>query len=237
MTYHFRTVRYYTLGAVFITSIVVLGLAANFASLFLPHIHRPYTIFAVIVPAATMIVIVFLLQRSMPGIELTVLFLLDVLWLTMASWSSDVIGHVECFSLGGQTQPTKTGTMSLQTYCYEMKAIQAFSWANFAILLIAFIILIILVNRLASMGGQNAAWNASMSDLPWFGQYGSPYGGYGGGGYPGGYPGGNQQAMFTGGNGQMPYVIQQAPGHSVVIQPNPGGVPTVAQIPGQVTSV
>ena len=71
---------------------------------------------------------------------------------------------------------------------------------------IAFVILVILINRLASHG-QFDSWNTGFHEMPWFSQ---PYG-YGG--YPG-YGG----AMY-GGNGQQPYVIQQAPGHSVVIQP------------------
>jgi len=148
----------------------------------------------------------------------------------MGAWSQDIIGTVECFPLGGQVTPTNNGTMSLQTYCYEMKSILAFSWGNFGILLICFLLLLVVVNRAHSMG-RYGAWQESMSELPWFGQYGAPYGPYGGGG--GNYGG---QQMYGGGmgypGGQAPYVIQQAPGHSVVIQPNPGGVPTVTQMPG-----
>ncbi|KAI5124976.1 hypothetical protein M0805_007402 [Coniferiporia weirii] len=232
---HFITVRRYTYATVFVSSCVVLGLAANFANLFLPHIDRPFVVFALVVPSATLVIFLVISQRSRPLIDLILLFILDVLWLSMGAWSTDIIGGVQCFSLGG-TQPTKTGTMPAQTYCYEMKAIEAFSWANFGILTIAFIVLVILINRLASYG-QFGGWNASMSEVPWFGQpvYGGgmPYGGAPYGPYGGGY--GNPQATFAG-NGQMPYVIQQAPGHSVVIQPNPGGMPTVSQIPGMVTS-
>lgn len=91
---------------------------------------------------------------------------------------------------------------------------------------IAFIILVILVNRAHAMG-RYGAWQDSMSELPWFGQYGGPYGNYQGGG--GGAP------YMYGQNGQMPYVIQQAPGHSVVIQPQPGGgMPMVTQMQGSV---
>lgn len=124
-----------------------------------------------------------------------------------------------------------------------MKSIEAFSWANFGIrmpcsvlsfaphilidlvisVLICFLLVVILANRAQSMG-RYGVWNESMSFLPWFNQ-GSPYG-YGQQMYGG-------QQMF-GANGQMPYVIQQTPGHSVVIQPNPGGIPTVTQVPGMV---
>ncbi|THG96314.1 hypothetical protein EW145_g7801 [Phellinidium pouzarii] len=224
---HFVTVRRYTYAVVFVSACVVLGLGANFANLFLPHINRPFVVFAVVVPAFTLVTFLIISQRSRPLVDLILLFILDVLWLAMGAWSTDIIGGVQCFGLTG-TQPTKTGTMPATTYCYEMKSIEAFSWANFGILTIAFVVLVILINRLASYG-QFGGWNTSISEVPWFGQpyqggqFG-PYGGYGG----------NPQAMFAG-NGQMPYVIQQAPGHSVVIQPNPGGMPTVAQVPGTIS--
>ena len=75
--------------------------------------------------------------------------------------------------------------------------------------------------------GRYGVWNESVSELPWFGQYHSPYGG----GYGYGQPGGYGMPMS---GGQMPYVVQQAPGHSVVIQPSnqPGGMPMVTQVPG-----
>jgi hypothetical protein len=122
----------------------------------------------------------------------------------------------------------------------------AFSWFNFAIrkgfpllsivpkskrialsVLIALLLLIMLVNQLQAMG-RYGAWHEDVAALPGFGQSN----GFGGGG---GYVYGGQP-MFAG-NGQTPYMIQQAPGHSVVIQPNPGGVPTVSQVPGTVTSM
>lgn len=92
--------------------------------------------------------------------------------------------------------------------------------------LISFLIVVILANRAQSLGNYRI-WNESMSFLPWFNQYGTPY--YG----PQAY--GMGQQMF--GNGQTPFVINQAPGHSVVINPNPGGVPQVTQVPGTVTTM
>lgn len=223
----FKTYRFFTFSALIISSAVVLGLAANFATLFLPHIDRPFVVFALIVPSGTIVILTLVLMRSMPSTDLGFLFLLAVGWLTMGAWSTDVIGNVQCFGLQG-TQPTKNnGTMPLTQYCYEMKSIEAFSWANFAVMTICFLIILILASRAAAMG--RPIWNESMSELPWFGQYGSPYG-YGGGQMPMYYGGGG------GPGGGQPYVIQQAPGHSVVIQPNPGGMPTVTQVPGLVNS-
>ena len=87
--------------------------------------------------------------------------------------------------------------------------------------LITLLLLVALVNQLQSMG-RYGAWHEDTAMLPGFGGMA-----FGGAGYQ--YSGIPQ--MYGGANGQMPYVIQQAPGHSVVIQPNPGGMPTVAQVP------
>lgn len=65
------------------------------------------------------------------------------------------------------------------------------------------------------------AWNESISDLPWFGQWTAPYGPYGG------------QIPY----GQQPYVVQQMPGRSMIIQPNSMGAPTITQIPGNVAGI
>ena len=89
--------------------------------------------------------------------------------------------------------------------------------------------------------GAPFAWAAPIFELPWFGELpGWPYGGQMG--YPMGmYPAGGmayQPAMMNGGMMNGGYVVQQAPGHSVVIQPGlAGGAPTITQVPGSVSSV
>lgn len=100
--------------------------------------------------------------------------------------------------------------------------------------LITLLLLVRLVNDLQSMG-RFGAWHEDTAILPGFGGLGAYGGGYGGGGMGGGgYPYSGVPQMYGGANGQQPYVIQQAPGHSVVIQPNPGGMPTVQQVPSAV---
>lgn len=101
--------------------------------------------------------------------------------------------------------------------------------------------------------GAPYAWAAPIFELPWFGELpGWPYGGQMG--YPmGTYPGGGmayQPGMMNGGmmhggmmgggvvNTNGSYVVQQVPGHSVVIQSGLGGAaPTITQVPGSVSSV
>ena len=94
--------------------------------------------------------------------------------------------------------------MSFRQYCYEIKSIQALSWANFAIrvynlpsrptlsLTIPFHLLVVLtlsvlaylISSVAARG-YGTAWGAPVSDLPWFGemQWGRSYAA----GYPQGY--------------------------------------------------
>lgn len=232
MSYYFRRrpaslftdVRYGTYATIFACSAVVLGLVANFAAKFLPNLHRDFLIFALVISAGTIVILCVILLRSQPRWELFVLFLLAACWLTMGSWSADMIAHIECDSLGDQKIPTKNGTMSYQVYCREMKAILAFSWANFVILILSFVVLLILILRVLSFG-RRRIWEESISDLPWFNQWNYRHGeGYPA--YPYSYMTG--QPIQTGPN---QYVVQQAPGHSVVIG-SQDGRPTFAQVPG-----
>ena len=101
-------------------------------------------------------------------------------------------------------------------------------------------ILLTLTTRAQAMG-RPFAWQEPIFELPWFGQY--PGMMEGGGGYyhgrsyaypAGGYPmqGAYPQGAVNGG-----YVINQQPGHSIVVQRDASGQPIVTQVPGVVTSV
>jgi len=90
--------------------------------------------------------------------------------------------------------------------------------------------------------GRYDIWREDVRELPWFGQqpgypgagYATYPGQYGNRGYPGSYAQGShvqgsyaQYPTTYGGN-----VVQQQPGHSLVIQPGMnGGAPTVQQVP------
>jgi len=205
----------------------VLGLIANFATKFLPHIHRDFLIFALIVSPLTMVALSVIVLRSQPRWDVLVLFVLASTWVAMGSWSADIIAHVECDSLGDSRIPTKNnGTMSYQMYCREMKAVLALSWTCFVLLSISMAVLIALVIRVLSLGHRHA-WEESMSDIPWFNQYyGNQHGGYPMSQY--GYlPG---PPIQTGPN---QYVVQQAPGHAVHLgaAQMPGMAPTIVQTP------
>jgi hypothetical protein len=81
--------------------------------------------------------------------------------------------------------------------------------------------------------GRPDIWREDIRELPWFGQapgypgYGYTYSSqYGSRAYPGTGPYTQYPATTYGGN-----VVQQQPGHSIVIQPGRGGMPaTVSQI-------
>jgi len=241
MTYLFRNLRVAGYVFVFLLSGTVLGITAFFASEFLPQLHHDFTIFSLVVPSFTIFIFFILLLSSQPRIEAFFLFIAAVLWLTMGAWSADTIGSTECFSLGDQTTPTKNGETSARAYCYESKVIEAFSWAIFILLTFFLIFVITLANR-SQVLGRPFIWREDINDLPWFGQapgypgvsYSAyPQGGYGG--YPAPYPGpmmGAPDMVYAGGN-----VVQQQPGHSIVIQPGSNGMPAqVSQVPGIVHS-
>ncbi|KAF8204988.1 hypothetical protein BJ912DRAFT_939933 [Pholiota molesta] len=208
--------------AVFILSGTVLGLAANFANIFLPHLHPNFIIFALVVPSVTIFAFLLTLQWATPQTEAITLFILGVFWLSMGAWSTDVIGPLQCDALGGQKTAAKNGGQTnFQAYCYEMKVIQAFSWALFIMFVFAL---------WAERFGRYRIWHEPIRELPWFGEmpgyYNThaqgggapmmgypPAGGYGPPGFPYGYPHPN-------------------PGHSIMIQPGMNGAPpTITQIP------
>jgi len=194
----------------FCLSAVVLGLAANFAALFLPDINHDFTIFSLVAPSATIFVFLslLLLQFAQPIVEVSLHVILSILWLAMGAWSADVIGPIQCYGLAGQSQTTKHGTMSEQTYCYEMKVIEALSWSLFVLFALFFLIMTTLTTRAVALG-RIYAWREHTSQLGWFGQWpaypadslhprGHPYG-YGA--YPGAYgmpAGGNYVQQFLG---------------------------------------
>lgn len=208
----------------FALSGVILGLAANFATIFLPDYHRDFTIFVLIVPSVTILTFLIQLQWAQPQTEAISLIILSVLWLTAASWATDIIGFIQCDSLKGQSTPISGGGQtSLQSYCYKMKTIQAFSWALFCAFVIAIIILFQLVHQ-AQRFGRWQIWSEPIRELPWFGEmpgyYNTSYPGMQYPQSPGAYP------YFP---GAMPMV---QPGSSIIIQPGVNGAPpTVTQVP------
>ncbi|GLB33822.1 hypothetical protein LshimejAT787_0107060 [Lyophyllum shimeji] len=208
--------------AVFALSATVLGLAANFANLFLPKLHRDFTIFSLIVPSLTIFLFLISVQWAQPRTEAVLLFIVGAMWLAMGAWSNDIIGTVQCDGLAGQRTATKTGDMPAQTYCYEMKVIQAFSWMLFALNTLALLILFRLVS-LAQMFGRYAIWREPIRELGWFGEAPGFYNTSAGPMMA--YSGGYQYA-------QPPASAGMHPGQTIVIQPGVNGQPaTVTQVP------
>jgi len=231
MTALFTTVRFYTLIFVFLFSIVVLGLAANFAKVFLP-LHRDYLIFAIVVPAVSMIAVMVIALRSQPRVELIVVFVLSILWLALGGYSTDVIGYRECDAQSG-TIPAKNGsTYSAQGYCRQQKVIQSFAWANFFLLAVTFITLLALTLR-AHGKGYKAIWAGSVSELAWFDEESSDQEQYQHHQHQ------QQQVQYAPVQGQT-YMypanyggnqpVYQLPGHSVVISNGANGQ-VITQVP------
>jgi len=223
MTVRFGNYRIGFYVAVFLLSATVLGLAANFANLFLPKLHRDFTIFSLIVPSLTLLLFLVSLQWAQPRTEAVMLFLVGALWLAMGAWSTDIIGNVQCDGLAGQRTAKKTGDMAAQAYCYEMKVTQAFSWMLFVLNAMALIILFRLVS-LAQMFGRYDIWREPIRELGWFGEAPGFYNTHQGPMMP--YSGGYQYGQPPMSAGTM------HPGQTIVIQPGMNGQPaTVTQVP------
>lgn len=230
MTMLFVNLRIAAYIFVFALSATVLGIAINFAKLFLPHIQHDFTIYALVAPSLTMLTLLGLLQLSQPTVEVVAHTVMGILWLTMGAWSADVIGSTQCYSLGGINTPTNNGSMSARSYCYQMKVLEAFSWAIF-IAFATFVIVVVQLTTRAILFGRHFAWSEHISQLGWFhecpgfpteGRVFYPYYPYQFmGAHSGAYGGG-----YTGGP-----AVQQLPGHSVVIHQGPNG-PAVTQVPG-----
>jgi len=206
--------------AVFLLAATVLGLTAHFAKLFLPHYHKDFTIFSLVVSSLTILAFLLTVQWSQPSIEAALLFLVAAIWLAMGAWSTDIIGHVQCDSItGGAHEPTSAGSITVRAYCYEMKTIQAFSWMLFVLFSIALIVLFALVSQAQKFGRVNI-WREPIIELPWFGEAPGYFNQGAMAQYPGGYP---QQYGYPGGG---------TPGHSIIVQPGVNGQPTtVTQVP------
>jgi len=167
MTVRFATYRIAFYVAIFLLSGTVLGLAAHFANIFLPHLHPDFTIFGLLIPSLTIFIFLLSLQFAQPRTEALSLFILWTLWLAMASWATDIIGAVQCDALTTETMPTKNGTIRQREYCYEMKVIQAFSWMCFVLFSFAFICLLALVSQ-AQRFGRPYIWREPIQELGWF---------------------------------------------------------------------
>ncbi|KAH9966000.1 hypothetical protein BC827DRAFT_784896 [Russula dissimulans] len=229
MTVLFKNIRVYGFLAVILTSAGVLGISAYFASIFLPNLHHDYTIYSLVPPSYTILVFTFLLVGSTPRTDAIYLFISVILWLTLASWSSDVIGATQCDALGNTRTSTKNGTISARSYCDLSKVIEAFSWATFCLVTLYFIFVIALASRSMAMG-RSYIWGENVHELPWFGQ--AP--GYPGTGYTS-YPSQYGPRTYNSPYTQYPTttyagnVVQQQPGHSLVIQPGRNGAPTTVR--------
>lgn len=234
MTVLFRNLRGYGYLIVILLSATVLGISAYFASIFLPNLHHDYSIYALVPPSWTIFIFILILVDSTPRADAIFLFISGILWLTLAAWTSDSLGSTQCDALGNSRTSTKNGTISARSYCDLSKVIEAFSWTCFCLITLYFIFLLNLVSRSVAMG-RPEIWGENIRELPWFGQAPGwpglgyvPYSSQ----YPRGYANGpyaQYPATTTtyGGN-----VVQQQPGHQIVIQPGRNGMPpSVSQVP------
>jgi len=220
MTIRFGNYRLAFYIGVFVLSGIVLGLAANFANIFYPKVHHDFIIFALLTPSFTIFVFLLTLQWSQPQSEAIVLTVLIIFWLTMGAWATDIVGISQCDGLGGQTIPARSGETNAQAFCYQMKVLQAFSWAIFVACIIALYILFQLVFQ-AQRSGRYYIWTEPIRELPWFGEMPGYYNTHGGGPMP--YP----TNPMVPGYGYPYNNMPMSAGHSIVIQPGINGAPPI----------
>lgn len=243
MGHLFMIVRLGLFALVFAGAGVVLGISAHLTVHLLSTGIHDFLLFSLVVSGLTIVVFILLALRSQPRIDAAVLFVLIALWLTMGAYSQDVLGQQSCYALKGQTIPAKNDTtFSAENYCRQMKTILAFSWANFVFLTLTLVGLLTVVLKLYARGDRDI-WKDSMSDVELFEEKELPKppmpieipGGsqVGSGIGSGSGRGGHTFVYYPGSHGAplQHQVIQQQPGHSVIIQNG-----QVTQVPGSVTS-
>ncbi|KAK7061731.1 ubiquitin-CONJUGAT-2 domain-containing protein [Favolaschia claudopus] len=213
MTVRFAQYRVAFYVAIFLLSGSVLGLAAHFANIFLPHLHQNFSIFGLLIPSLTIFIFLLSLQYAQPRTEALMYFILWALWLAMAAWATDIVTPMQCDALTSETMPTKNGEIRQREFCYEMKVIQAFSWMHFVLFTIAFFVLLSLVSQ-AQRLGRPYIWREPIQELGWFyempGYYNSHQQPQNMVQYPGMYPHPQYQMGYV--QGQQPiYQIHQAP--------------------------
>jgi len=121
-------------------ALAILGLASYQATQFMNNKYdKPYIIFAIIVAALTLLACLMLSMRYSFRTHIGTLAILSVLWLALASYTTDRIGYVQCESLDGQIHPSSKGNYNAVTWCRELKAMMAFSWFVWALLMISIV--------------------------------------------------------------------------------------------------
>ncbi|KAF8709102.1 Ubiquitin-conjugating enzyme E2, partial [Rhizoctonia solani] len=227
----FNTLRFRAFAAVFIGSIVVLALSAYLASV----------LFSTDIRATSMTSLYSLCQSSYNFGAFPTFPTKDrgmgSIYTSCAMVNNGSVFarrdcYQRCYAMRGQTVPTSNNaTMSAERYCRQMKSILAFSWAIFVLLTIWWIILLFVVNKLYASGDHDI-WTGPMSDVMMPGEDPIPepepeaYPPRGRGVSPRPPSAHRQPYQYpyysnppsTSGSIHRQQLVQQLPGHSVVVQ-------------------
>ncbi|KAG8895998.1 hypothetical protein FRB99_000226 [Tulasnella sp. 403] len=137
----FSVVRKVVFGLLFIVSVAVLALTSYQASLFLENrFDRPWIIFGIVVSSISILGAGFLAYQYSFKTHIGLIAFLAILWLALASYTTDRIGYVQCESLDGTRRPTShDDTYDNVSWCRQMKAIMGLAWFSFGISIIAIV--------------------------------------------------------------------------------------------------
>ncbi|KAG9018564.1 hypothetical protein FRB90_011393 [Tulasnella sp. 427] len=137
----FSAIRAAVFTLCFLASAAVLGLAAYQATVFMVNkFDKPWIITALVISVISVLASAGLAFRYSFMTHIACIALLTVMWLSLASYTTDRIGYVQCENLTGK-RPTVhgRGNGSNVAWCRELKAAMGLSWFNFGLCLIAIV--------------------------------------------------------------------------------------------------
>jgi len=98
-------------------------------------------IFALVVSALTLVVCLILSMRYTLYTHIGCIAVMAILWLALASYTTDRIGYVQCEALDGQVRSASNtnGHYNSVSWCRELKAMMAFAWFVWGLFMIAIV--------------------------------------------------------------------------------------------------
>ncbi|KAF8335469.1 uncharacterized protein EI90DRAFT_3048476 [Cantharellus anzutake] len=221
----FVSFRYWIHGFFFCCSVVILVISSTLASHFLPQ-HQGLLILSIVASALTIFILFLLNGGPQPQFELSAILLLSWLWLGLGAYTGDYIGDTQCYLLTG-TISASGKDYSNKGFCQQIKVINAFSWALFAVMSAYWVLVYFIVGFVETRIPY--IWEGNIDDVYFPDEERAVYpagirgpGRLGGGAYPAG------NVVQTGPNSQGVYPL---PGHQVVVATDGSGQQQITQVP------
>lgn len=170
----FNFARFCVYLAIIAWTVVVLAIAAHFEQMLVASDLTRFVPLAIFISVITLLVIGALLMAPhvlrhnyvTTKIEVALLALLAVFWITLGAYTAAVeIGEVECFADEDETEPIEVQGFTTEEYQAQYRALEGFSIIN-AFLLLGFTLFVLLLSWLQTQKGLSA-WSTPMPLFPW----------------------------------------------------------------------